>query len=481
MDSVGHHRHSSTYDTPKAGFHRARSKSDLTINELEIKKSSFVSCFIQKMHEMEKDFAEIKARYFPQASPRVESNNTEEKITFLKGKLEKINIKNPICDPGLLEKLERIQKLSVNVYSDQEYRSLLSAQIEYVTYGLLKGIFLREDSQKRTADLLDYVNILAIAPAGQNLLAGDKKLFQTLSNAYILSLSKKISLLYPKQDSHETQFAELIQTITTIHEGKLETKAEDIGHLLQGLNEFNRTIQKCLDESVSKIHEELFSLLRPDPHLDFAFNDIKFVPLFVDFELVDDPAKDYRRVCLDKVLTELIKTEEAFCKNVGVIAETGMFAALAKENVINMDELAILRKGWKKLRSSSTQLHSMLTANTETLVHKFESFLGALTPQGLDDHMENCKVLMVNFMESNKILHKIQANPKGKQMLLAFSAINRLDIFDLWIMPVQRPPRYILLVKEVMKLVEIDAVSKRLGYLEKWVRAINFFAPDFSR
>lgn len=482
MNRVGNERHSSSYVPPRAGMHRARSKSDLTINELGIKKTHFFSSFIQKINEMDKDLAEIKARYLPQPSPRIPIDATNEKIAYLKVKLDKFNSKSWVCEPSLIATLERTQNLLIDFYSDQEFKSILKAQIEYVNDSLLKGVIRYEDPKtKKGSDLINYVNVVAISETGQRLLAADKELFLKFSNVHILSLSKKISLLYPREEKHESFFAELIQAIHSIHERKVEVKPEEIGNLLQNLNELNTEVQKNFDTSGDHIRTELSSLLKPDPGQDFSYSNVYPVSLFEDFGLVDEPSKETQRFYLNKILNEIVKTEEEFSKNIGLIAEAPLFTALVKEGVITMEEMADLRRGWKKLHSSSEQLAAQLKQKDSCLRDKFESFLAAFTPPFIDEQMENCKVLMCHFMEGNKILHKIKANVKGQQMLMGFSAINRLDLFDIWIMPIQRPPRYILLIKEVKKMVSIEAVEKRLDYVEKWVKAINFFAPDFSK
>lgn len=486
MEPTTPQRHSSSYTLPKAGMHRARSKSDLTVSELEAK-TSRAKRFLERVHEMDHDLAEIKARTLLHMSSRKGSDGTEIRIAFLKSKLVKIRDKNCLAPSRLIENLERIKQLSGNLYSDAEFRSVLRAQIDYVSESLGRGILFAEDSKGHRFDLLDYVNALAFLDKGKELLREDKKLFFQFSNAQIISLSKKLSLAYPRVDHHESLFTQLIESITSFQAKKENIPLQEMDLLIKNLIWLNESVQCSFDQTINAIQNELSLLFKPDPKQDFTLTPMVQNSLFFEQSLIDDPVKEDRRKALHNILTELAKSEEAFIKRVAVVSECQLFSALAKEKIITEDELDCLQKGWSELKLSSTQLHFMLTSHTKTdtdsIVYQYERFLAAFVPQYIDPQMENCKTIMCHFMKSNAIIKKIQLDPKGLQMLLGFSAMNRLDIIDIWIMPVQRPPRYILLAKEVLKIMqpEGEAVLMRIDYLEKWVKAINFYAPDFSK
>jgi len=465
-------------------MHRARSKSDLTISALDTK-TSRAQRFLERVQEMDQDLAEIKSRLLINASFCNACDKVSFRIAFLQSKLEAFRDKNSLAPSDFIEILERMKKISGTFYSDAEDKSVLRIQIDYVSGSLGKGVLYAEDAAGHRSDLLDYVNSLAVLDKGKELLREDKKLFFQYSNAQIISLSKKLSLAYPRFEIHENHFTLLIESITSIHAKKETVPKEEMDTLIKNLMKLNERVKQCFDETASVIHKELSLLYKPDPHQDFSFTNVSHNHLFVDQSLIDDPAKEERRKTLNNVLTEMAKTEEIFSKRVAAVAECHLFSALAKENVITMDDLECLGKGWSELQLSSIQFHSQLTKKTETesLISKYECFLATFVPQYIDVQMENCKTIMYHFMQSNKIIKKIQFNPKGQQMLLGFSAMNRLDIIDIWIMPIQRPPRYILLAKEVLKVMvpEGEAVHRRIDYLEKWVKAINFYAPDFSK
>lgn len=486
MEPITSQRPASAYTLPKAGLHRARSKSDLTVSELE-SKTSRAKRFLERVYEMDHDLAEIKARTLIHMSPRKGTDNTSSRIAFLQSKLQKMRDKNYLAPPDLIENLERIKKLSGNLYSDAEYKSVLRAQIDYVSESLGKGILYNEDCQGHRSDLLDYVNALAFLDKGMELLRDDSKLFLQYSTAQIISLSKKLSLAYPRVDSHETQFTQLIETIMSFHAKKESISLKEMNDLIKNLIGLNESVQHHFEATSDTIQRELSELYKPDPNQDFTFTNIGRNSLFFEQSLIDDPAKEERRKALNSVLNEIAKSEEIFNQRVAAVSNCHLFSALAKENIITPEELDCLRKGWSELQFSSSQLHSMLIlkgkTDTDSLVYKYERFLGTFIPQYIDPQMENCKTVMCHFMKCNAIIKKIQADPKGQQMLFGFSATQRLDIIDIWIMPVQRPPRYILLAKEVFKIMQPEgkAVELRIGYLEKWLKAINFYAPDFSK
>lgn len=221
-----------------------------------------------------------------------------------------------------------------------------------------------------------------------------------------------------------------------------------------------------------------------------------------------------------QVVKEIISTEESFLNNIrflmGKTAEDKSFFELlldAKPKLINVDEYNEMTTGWDALIKEGEKFFKILepcrehlqnidekkiaykeqnpTASEEELqkVGEDEAFkvinlcIEAFSPAAMDKYLNQFEVISKKY---NRIRKKIESLKKSESPKVREEALkiyeafaknnNQTDPLSVIIMPIQRVPRYGLLLKELIKQVSVndsDALNKDLQILAGKTQLIN--------
>ena len=127
----------------------------------------------------------------------------------------------------------------------------------------------------------------------------------------------------------------------------------------------------------------------------------------------------------------------------------------------------------------------MFCSTEKAIVKKLEACLIAFSPESVTNILKNFKRVICNFTLTNQIIKQLQGDVQSQLLLENFKALNKMDIVDILIMPVQRPPRYVLLLNECIKLLgpglATKCLSDRVNYLQKWILSINYHLIQNNR
>lgn len=360
--------------------------------------------------------------------------------------------------------------------------------------------------QSQTSDILQLLKLIANTHWGQEFLINDNEVFFNYINAYIFFISQRLSVIYPKNPVLEKQFADIIARIHTL-QSCLENSTLSIRELEQILlmvHVFACTVSIELQFAAQQLRKKLSEMIKPKGDILLPMPDLNSESLFMQTLSLDqakpsdnDVARQAKLKCLSNIMNELIVTESTFCDSISQICfgsfnsvspdrQMTFFEVLLAEELISLEELQLLSKGWGDLRLSSINLVKLLASDDSKSDPKdiLRCCLEAFSPQKIFHHMQNFQTVVVNFVESDKIIKRLQSSEKGARKLNDFKGVARSDIIDILIKPVQRPPRYELLLGELIKTcsasVVRDALKCRQEYIKNWIKAIQL-SVDFEK
>jgi hypothetical protein len=391
-----------------------------------------------------------------------EDDNLEE-IKSLDSKLKNIIENSKIATPDISQKLEHLEK-NVN---KANFLELIQEVITWYNQGFCSY----KSSSHETFELFHIFNKCSQTESGKTLLRTDIDVFNSFGTAFILIMSKKLAMLFPKEESLLNEFSEVSEVISAIQWSFQNGTPEHevVKTLLARVSELNHNIEKALKTSMERLSNDLVHLLIPHKGLSFTHNKVQEAQF----------PKGDRRKAIDNIIKELIRTELEYNQKIETIVNTTLFKELIVQNIIDSDEEKQLCEGWAKLYEQSLKM----VTNLNIAANMVEGVLIAFSPQNIEEYMEAYKQIVCKFVCTNKIIQKIRSHPTGLQRI-ADHKVNRLDLVDIWIMPVQRPLRYPMLLKDLINcfedLVVKKALSDRLNYVARWAKAINLLSPKYG-
>ena len=460
-------------------------------NILQIEVRENVARFITEIRKVGDTFSETKSRTIRLSDYKVQWKTQEslDKVPILQRKLSKIQDLSKVI---YIEKVTEYKILYNSLLSrttTQEFKFAFLSLVNYLLLNFEFGIVCFMDQHvKQSKDLLDDLEKACQSLYALDLLNNDPEVFFNYANTYILTLGKKLSLLYPRNDVLELIFSDIIKKFVTIQTSFQDRQRDsDVFNYLQlSLQQLNNGISEAIHKSSETLRRDLSLLTEPKKGIVLSIP-VGVNLLYVDSGIVDDPItypiQERKKYTLDQIISkDLLLTEEAFNQKLEMIVNTTLFDTLVNEKILSENEKTDLLKGWKELSDCSKQFLFIL--KRELSSNKISALLQAFSPQNIENYMEQYKFIVCHFIPTNKILQKIKTSEHGQQLLQEFKAMHAVHLTDIWGMPMQRPPRYKGILSEIVKNLEEDdireALSERLEYLTKWVDAINYFFPEYS-
>uniref|UniRef100_A0A7S4NZ73 DH domain-containing protein n=1 Tax=Paramoeba aestuarina TaxID=180227 RepID=A0A7S4NZ73_9EUKA len=158
----------------------------------------------------------------------------------------------------------------------------------------------------------------------------------------------------------------------------------------------------------------------------------------------------------EKIVNELLETERSYCVSLGTVK---MFFMPALESYLNQKHTHFTREHFKTLFGNLNEITALATSlqkelRTEITAHSnsADACVGRIMRPRIADFLVYAKYL-ANFDHSLEVLGQITKKEKVAVLLkdaVAKSHV-KLDLGSYLIMPVQRLPRYEMLMKEILK------------------------------
>lgn len=532
-------------DRCKMGQHRSKeTEGESILNSSEtsradkskgrgITRSQYLTKFMLQIEDFNKDFEEIKRINKSCHQIQTNSMNGEDSTEYrhLKKRYESIceNMKPALLSktPMLSEfyhlleqlkpediliydensKLKIIKKSSVtedlSKAAEKAFLEITSLFLTSLGEGRTSFIYSKNDTQDNPIienfSLFEILKMIGSTKWAQELIFSKKEIYFEFTNIYIFALSKNLELSFPLKKELENQFLDIISFIAETEKliGEHVFQQNVIDGFLATLHIFAQHTSQELETAKVSICKKLSELSEPKPSVSFIVPDLSSDPAFNAGWIIDDPGRESRHQHLQNILQEIIRTEILFHEKIHFISnkcwdlsDSGLkgtfFEFLKHENVIETVTLNVVTVGWSELQESSGCLSKNCSiATTTNLIKQIETCLLAFSPEHMYGHLKNFKSVICNYTVTDKMIKGLQRDAKGKELLSKFKAMNKVDIIDVLIMPVQRPPRYILLLNECLKAMEpglaTNSLSDRVLYLQKWVQSINYLVDPNQR
>lgn len=490
-------------------------------------RSQYVGEFLRKIENMELEFKEIT---FIQARCK-ETTKLKEKqanCTRLKSKYNEIIASTKRAPPDTAQSFVAFQQFMQMLKPDEELvlidgqfkiikKGKDHAQLNQASLDALKNIIkLVLDSlehginsydsfvntadgkkEKATISLLEILMQTGMTAWAQNLICRDKEVYFAYNNVFILAISKNLSNLFPRDSELENQFLDIIADISKNEDpsGVVISQEYWIKDFQPKLHDFVRKIANALNISTRLLSKKLSEQTEPKFDKIIGIPNLSVEPIFFELDLIDEKNPfEAKKKSISAILKEIATTESVLhnktlllTKKIWPISsknsQGNFFESLQEYTVIDPEFCSQLTFHFEELSKTSHRLIENFS-QSKSLINHMEACLISFSPQIIHSHLKHLKFLSGAYTKTDEIIKNCLKNEQTNQKLQEFKHVNKTDIIDILIMPVQRAPRYVLLLNELAKQFDSipikNTITERINYLQRWIESINYLVDPNS-